>query len=268
MRYNQAMANRTVAFAMAFVFNTSLFSEFSGMTRLFAALALLLVFPLTAMAQAPLPPGQQQPAQAEQMSPEQFAQMVSYALGRSIAEDAKLGGVEIDVRALQTGISEVNAGKPSQRSDEEMAQVMQAFAMRIQRQIAANNLKEGQAFLAKNAKVQGVQVTPSGLQYKVLKQGTGKTPNENSTVVCHYQGTFINGMTFDSSYGGDPAQFPLTRVIPGWTEALQLMKEGAKYQIFVPSNLAYGPEGRDGIGPNETLIFVIELLKVEDAPQR
>ncbi|QDU58411.1 FKBP-type peptidyl-prolyl cis-trans isomerase [Aeoliella mucimassa] len=233
------------------------------MTRLLAALAVLVALPFAANAQDTLPPGQS-PAPAENLTPEQFSQIVSYSLGRSIGQDAKMAGVKLDMRALQTGINEVEAGKPAQRSDEEMNQVMMVFAMRIQKQMAADNLKAGQEFLAKNAKDPAVKSTASGLQYKVLKPGTGKSPKATSVVVCHYHGTFINGAVFDSTQGGQPAQFPLNRVIPGWTEALQLMKEGAKYRIFVPSNLAYGENGRDGIGPNETLIFDIELLKVAD----
>ncbi len=179
-----------------------------------------------------------------------------------------MGGVEIDLRALQAGISEVQAGKEPQGGEQQLSQVMRMFAMRIQQRIAAENKKRGEEFLAKNATQEGVQSTPSGLQYKVLKEGGGATPTEDSVVVCHYRGTFTNGQPFDSSYDrGQPAQFPVTGVIGGWTEALQLMQVGDKYQLFVPSDLAYGPAGRDGIGPNETLIFEVELLQVGQANQ-
>lgn len=125
---------------------------------------------------------------------------------------------------------------------------------------------KGAQFLAENAKKEGVKVTPSGLQYKVITEGKGKSPAATDTVQVHYRGTLLDGTEFDSSYKrGQPATFPLNRVIPGWTEGVQLMKEGAKYQFVIPSNLAYGASGTPGgpIGPNETLIFEVELLKVQ-----
>jgi len=127
-------------------------------------------------------------------------------------------------------------------------------------------LEKGKAFLEENASKEGVKVTESGLQYKVLEEGdpAGKSPSATDTVEVHYRGTLIDGTEFDSSYKrGQPLSFPLNRVIPGWTEGMQFMKEGAKYQFFIPSHLAYGPQGAGGIiGPNETLIFEVELLKV------
>jgi FKBP-type peptidyl-prolyl cis-trans isomerase len=131
---------------------------------------------------------------------------------------------------------------------------------------AQDSAATGEKFLKENAAKEGVKTLPSGLQYKVLKEGTGKTPKATDTVVTHYRGTLINGTEFDSSYKrNEPAEFPVNRVIKGWTEALQLMKEGEKWMLFVPSNLAYGPSGTPGgpIGPNETLIFEVELLKVK-----
>jgi FKBP-type peptidyl-prolyl cis-trans isomerase FkpA len=131
--------------------------------------------------------------------------------------------------------------------------------------MAQTTLENGQRFLKENAEKQGVKTTPSGLQYKVLREGSGKSPTAADIVVVNYRGTLINGKEFDSSYkGGQPIEFPLDRVIPGWTEGVQLMKEGAKYEFFIPSNLAYGPRGAGGaIGPDETLIFEVELLKVK-----
>ncbi len=126
--------------------------------------------------------------------------------------------------------------------------------------------EKGEAFLKENATKEGVKTTESGLQFKVLTEGNadGKTPASTDTVVVHYRGTLIDGTEFDSSYKrGETISFPLNRVIPGWTEGVQLMKEGAKYQFFIPSNLAYGPQGAGGvIGPDETLIFEVELVKV------
>ena len=130
---------------------------------------------------------------------------------------------------------------------------------------ADENKTEGAAFLAENAKKEGITTTSSGLQYKILTQGNGAKPSATNSVTVHYQGTTLDGKEFDSSYKrGEPATFPLNRVIAGWTEGLQLMQEGSKYRFYIPSNLAYGPKGagRD-IGPNATLIFEVELIKVE-----
>ncbi len=132
--------------------------------------------------------------------------------------------------------------------------------------LADRNQKEGDAFLAANAKKPGVKTLPSGLQYLVIKEGTGKRPAATDAVTVHYRGTLIDGTTeFDSSYKrGQPATFPLNQVIKGWTEGVQLMKEGAKYKFFIPPHLAYGPRGAGNIiGPNETLIFEVELLSVQ-----
>lgn len=130
--------------------------------------------------------------------------------------------------------------------------------------MAQTALEKGQAFLQENGKKSDVKTTASGLQYTVLTPGTGKSPVATDTVLVHYRGTLLNGTEFDSSYKrNEPIEFPLNRVIPGWTEGVQLMKEGAKYKFFIPSNLAYGPRGAGGaIGPDETLIFEVELLKV------
>jgi len=131
--------------------------------------------------------------------------------------------------------------------------------------MAESPLEKGEKFLAENKSKEGVKTTSSGLQYKVLKEGSGKSPSSSDTVVCHYRGTLLDGTEFDSSYKrNEPAEFPLNRVIPGWTEGVQLMKEGSKYQFFIPSKLAYGSTGAGGvIGPDETLIFEVELIKIK-----
>ena len=130
--------------------------------------------------------------------------------------------------------------------------------------MAQTPLEQGKVFLAENATKPGVKQTPSGLQYKILEPGTGKAPKATDTVLVNYRGTLLNGTEFDSSYKrNEPIEFPLNRVIPGWTEGVQLIKEGGKVQLFIPSNLAYGSRGAGGaIGPDETLIFEVELLKV------
>jgi FKBP-type peptidyl-prolyl cis-trans isomerase FkpA len=140
-----------------------------------------------------------------------------------------------------------------------LALVLASFAR------AQSALQDGERFLKENATKPGVSTTASGLQFKVLKEGTGKSPKATDVVVVNYRGTLINGKEFDSSYkSGKPIEFPLNRVIPGWTEGVQLMKEGAKYEFFIPPSLAYGSRGAGGvIGPNETLIFEVELLKVK-----
>ena len=131
--------------------------------------------------------------------------------------------------------------------------------------MAESPLEKGEKFLTENKGKEGVKTTASGLQYKVLKEGSGKSPAAADTVTCHYRGTLLDGTEFDSSYKrNEPAEFALNRVIPGWTEGVQLMKEGSKYQFFIPSKLAYGTRGAGGvIGPDETLIFEVELLKIK-----
>jgi len=136
----------------------------------------------------------------------------------------------------------------------------------LEKQLGEKNKKEGSSFLAENQKKEGVKTLPSGLQYKVIKSGSGKKPKLDDTVTTHYRGSLIDGTEFDSSYRrGKPVTFPVNQVIPGWTEALQLMEEGAKWELFVPSNLAYGEKGAGNeIGPNATLIFEVELISVQE----
>ena len=146
-----------------------------------------------------------------------------------------------------------------------LAAALASAALNTRPLMAQNALEQGQTYLADNGKKEGVKTTASGLQYKVLQEGTGKSPKATDTVLVHYRGTLLNGKEFDSSYKrNEPIEFPLNGVIAGWTEGVQLMKEGAKYQFVIPSNLAYGRRGTPGgpIGPDETLIFEVELLKV------
>ena len=177
--------------------------------------------------------------------------------------------------AFVRGMKEAISGTKAVLPDSEMTSAMMAFqqSMMAKQQaatkaIAEQKQKEGEAFLAANAKKDSVKVLPSGLQYKILREGTGTMPTVKDTVTTHYRGRLIDGKVFDESYGrGEPISFPVTGVIKGWTEALQLMKVGAKWELYIPASLAYGERGAGQmIGPNETLVFEIELLGVKPGP--
>ncbi len=194
---------------------------------------------------------------------------LSYIIGLDIGKNLKNQSVDIDQSALAKGIKDALSGAKSALSDEDFRETMTAFQkeMIAKRQaLGEKNKKEGEAFLSENKKKKGITTLPSGLQYKVITAGKGKKPKPTDTVTVQYRGTLIDGTEFDSSYRrGQPATFPVNGVIPGWTEALGLMQEGSKWQIFVPSNLAYGERGSGGqIGPNATLIFEIELISVQE----
>jgi FKBP-type peptidyl-prolyl cis-trans isomerase FklB len=199
----------------------------------------------------------------------------SYSIGYDIGETFKKQNVELNPDTLFSGLKDALAGKEAALSKEDREKTLQAFQKEMmEKQIAASkeaatkNAAEGEKFLTENKKKDGVKTTASGLQYKVLKEGSGAAPKETDTVVTNYRGTLIDGTEFDSSYKrNEPASFPVNRVIKGWTEALQLMKPGAKYQLFIPSSLAYGERGAGQlIGPNATLIFEVELLSIK-APE-
>jgi len=209
-----------------------------------------------------------QPAGAAGAQP----QVLSYALGFNIGGNMKANEVDIDLKSLMAGIQDGLTGAQPRWTEKELLDALQLFqtqmqqkAMGQQAQSAEANKQEADAFLAKNSQRQGVQVTPSGLQYLVEKQGNGPSPTLNDTVSCHYRGTLLDGTEFDSSIGGKPVSFPVNRVIPGWTEALQKMRVGDKWQLFVPPNLAYGldPPGPP-LEPNDLLVFEIELLGIEN----
>jgi len=194
---------------------------------------------------------------------------VSYSIGLNIGRSMKQEGLDINPDALAAAMKDVFGGAKPQLTDEEVQQVMQDFQKKMMaKQMAAReegltkNKVEGEKFLADNKKKEGIKTTASGLQYKVIKDGTGKTPKATDTVKTHYRGTLINGTEFDSSYKrGEPATFPVAGVIPGWTEALQLMKEGEQVQLVIPPDLAYGERGAGGvIPPGATLVFDVELL--------
>ena len=189
----------------------------------------------------------------------------SYAVGLEIGQSLKGSKIKFDKNAVLQGIDQVISGSTPVLTDEEAQKIKQEYSQKKMTENSSKNKKEGEEFLAKNKEKEGVKTTASGLQYKVIKEGTGNTPQATSTVSVHYKGTLLDGTEFDSSYKrGQPAQFAVNQVIPGWTEALQLMKEGSKYQLFIPSNIAYGERGAGGaIQPNSTLIFEVELLKIE-----
>lgn len=196
----------------------------------------------------------------------------SYSIGYDIGSTFKKQNIDLNMDALMSGMKEGLAGKEGTLTKEEREKTLEAFQKEMMekqvtasKEAATKNAAEGEKFLAENKSKEGVKTTASGLQYKVLKEGSGPSPKETDTVVTNYKGTLLDGTEFDSSYKrNEPATFPVNRVIKGWTEALQLMKPGAKYQLFIPAALAYGERGagRD-IGPNATLIFEVELLSIK-----
>lgn len=198
---------------------------------------------------------------------------LSYALGLSMGNNFRASGIDtINVQDFADGVAAVFYGsQPKMTYDEAKAEIQKYFtALQAKQEEAAKvageaNAKAGRDFLEANGKREEVKVTPSGLQYEVLEEGKGPKPTAGDTVVVHYTGRLIDGTVFDSSEErGEPATFGVTQVIPGWVEALQLMKEGDKWRLFIPSQLAYGPTGTPGgpIGPNQTLLFDVELIKV------
>jgi FKBP-type peptidyl-prolyl cis-trans isomerase len=197
----------------------------------------------------------------------------SYSIGQNIGRNLKGQSVDVDADLLARGIKDALTGGKALLTDEQMHEAMQAFQKQMMdkreetlKAAGEKSKKEGEAFLAANKTKPGVTTLPSGLQYKVIKEGTGKTPKATDRVSAHYRGTLIDGTEFDSSYkAGRPLEIDVNGVIPGWTEALQRMKVGSKWQLFIPSNLAYGPNSPPGsnIPPNATLLFDIELLGVQ-----
>ena len=197
---------------------------------------------------------------------------LSYSLGMEIGQGLKRQSSDLNPDLLLRGIKDAFSGEKALMTDSEISETVNAFQKELMAkqhelamQLGEKNKTEGEAFLAQNKKKEAVVSLPSGLQYKVIKAGSGKKPKVTDTVTVQYRGTLIDGTEFDSSYRrGEPVTFPVNAVIPGWTEALKLMKEGAKWQVFIPSNLAYGERGGGGIGPNATLIFEIELISVQE----
>lgn len=202
------------------------------------------------------------------------AQKFGYAIGVDIGKSLKPVKDEVDIPALVAGLEETMADKEPRLSDEEREQVKGDITRKLQQKQMDERLAKaktaqeaGEKFLAENAKREGVKTTESGLQYEILTEGSGASPKPADKVKVHYRGTLIDGTEFDSSYSrGQPVEFPLGNVIPGWTEGLQLMKVGGKAKLYIPPQLAYGERGAGAkIGPNETLVFEVELLEVQKA---
>ena len=194
----------------------------------------------------------------------------SYMIGMDVARSLEPIKEEIDVATLTQAMQAVFAGKPTKMTPAEADALRGEFGQKVQAKLAAKtaaagqeNLKAGEAFLAANKSKPGVRTTASGLQYKVLRQGSGPTPQPTDQVRVHYKGTLLDGTKFDSSYDrGEPATFGLNQVIPGWSEGVALMPVNSKYEFWIPSNLAYGPNGQPPIGANSTLHFEVELLEI------
>lgn len=190
---------------------------------------------------------------------------VSYCLGLSIASNLITSGVKtLNTEAFTKALDDAFNGQKPEINPEEANKTLQEFFQNIQQEQSEAAVEAGKQFLENNAKEEGVVTLSSGLQYKIINEGEGAKPALTDKVKCHYEGRLINGAVFDSSYQrNEPATFPVNGVIKGWVEALQLMPTGAKWQLYVPSDLAYGPQGAgQAIGPNETLIFDVELLEI------
>ena len=197
---------------------------------------------------------------------------VSYSIGLEIGNKLKSQAIDINADTLASGIKDALSGSKPLMTEKEIQETMTAFQKEMMakqaektKALAEKNKKEGDAFLAENKKKEGIKTTSSGLQYKVLKDGEGPMPKATDTVTVNYRGTLLDGTEFDSSYKhGEPATFPVNGVVPGWVEALQLMKVGSKFQLFIPSGLAYGERAAgQQIGPNSTLIFEVELFSIK-----
>jgi len=221
---------------------------------------------------AATPPAESKPSAEKTLTLKTQMDKVSYCLGAQIAQNLREDGIEINADILARAMKDVFTGGKLLMTDAEMQKTMVDFSNELREKqkqaraaIGEKNKKDGEAFLAENKKKEGVVTLPSGLQYKIIKAGTGKKPTASDSVECNYRGTLIDGKEFDSSarHGG-PATFRVNGVIRGWTEALQLMPVGSKWQLFIPSDLAYGEAGNGpDIGPNATLIFEVELLGIK-----
>ncbi len=198
----------------------------------------------------------------------------SYSIGYQFGGSLKRQPVDLDLAVIIEGVRDAYEGKGAKLTAKEMEEFIAGLKkkawikqQKLYQELLAGNLKQGEAFLSENAKKEGVKTLPSGLQYKVLREGTGPSPKATDTVAVHYRGTLVDGTEFDNSYKrGEPSTVRLFGVIEGWTEVLQLMKTGAKWQIFVPARLGYGKRRHGRIPPNSALIFELELLSFQEGP--
>ncbi|MEA3007730.1 MAG: FKBP-type peptidyl-prolyl cis-trans isomerase FklB [Acidobacteriaceae bacterium] len=193
----------------------------------------------------------------------------SYAIGLNVGKSLHRDDIDIDPKIVLQGLQDAMAGGAVRLTDDQIKTVMTDLQSQVRQKqeekrlaLAESNKKDGAAFLAANATKPGVVTLPSGLQYKILTPGTGPKPTATDSVICNYRGTLLDNTEFDSSYKRGPATFPVTGVIKGWTEALQLMPVGSKWQLFIPADLAYGDRGREPIQPNATLVFELELMSI------
>ena len=242
------------------------------MKKLLLPFAFTLVFAAYASAQEAKPAAPAPAKTAAPLDEKTLHDRVSYFYGADVARSFRDNGVEVDLDIFFQGLKDTLEKKPTKYTQEELdtamnqfAQAMMAKTQKDQAEAGTKNAEEGEKFLAENSKRKGVTTTPSGLQYEVIKAGDGAKPSATDTVSVHYHGTLVNGKVFDSSVQrGEPVSFPVNGVIPGWTEALQLMTVGSKWKLFIPAKLAYGERGAgQDIGPNSTLVFEVELLKIE-----
>lgn len=248
--------------------------NFKHTSALLVAAAIMLSASMVASDSAPK--AQNQAAQSS--NPPAFTtekDKASYAIGASVGRSLHQSDIDVDPAILLRGLQDALAGGKMKMTDDEMRGTLTTLQREArERQMAKmkvlgeENEKEGAAFLAANKTKEGVVSLPSGLQYKIIKHGDGPKPKVSDMVVVNYRGTLVNGKEFDSTakHGGQPATLPVGGVIKGWTEILQLMPVGSKYQVFIPADLAYGPRGPADIGPNATLIFDIELLSIKEKP--
>jgi FKBP-type peptidyl-prolyl cis-trans isomerase FklB len=198
----------------------------------------------------------------------------SYAIGLNVGKNLHRDAIDVDPKIVLRGLQDELAGGKILLTDDQIKTVLTDLQNQVRQKqeekklaLGESNKKDGTAFLTANGSKEGVVTLPSGLQYKVLVAGTGAKPSATDTVVCNYRGTLIDGTEFDSSYKRGPATFPVGGVIKGWTEALELMPAGSKWQLFIPSDLAYGDRGQGPIGPNATLIFEVELVSIQPKTQ-
>jgi FKBP-type peptidyl-prolyl cis-trans isomerase FklB len=242
------------------------------MKRLIICLAAVLVASI-GLAQDKAQPKDQKAQPKDQKEPlKDQKEKASYSIGLELGTSLKKGNMDVNTDTLLKGLKDGLSGAKPLLTEEQVKETMTALQKEMmekqaaaQKEAGEKNAAAGEKFLAENKKKDGVKTTASGLQYKVLKEGTGEPPKETDTVVTNYKGTLLDGTEFDSSIKrGEPATFPVNRVIKGWTEALLLMKPGSKYQLFIPAALAYGERavGKD-IGPNSTLIFEVELISIK-----